>query len=212
MKKLHKRKGFTLVELLVVIAIIGVIAAIIIPTMLGYVTRARVSNVNSAAGKIRDNVSYFLTQADADGYGMFMSRTAICDISITIEDGTWKVTTGNKDVFCKIYDTQWTGSGEADKDTDFRSSKCAEVRLAGHLRDAFSDLVDAHIEMRLVGGNCTALYYVNGQTTAVDDFPAFGDHKGWAVDDYIWNGKDQGVMENGAVVGTSPVILLDRSL
>jgi len=35
------KKGFTLVELVVVIAIIGVLAAILVPTMMSYIRKAQ---------------------------------------------------------------------------------------------------------------------------------------------------------------------------
>lgn len=42
-------KGFTLVELIVVIAIIGVLAGILIPSMLGFVRKAKFASVNASA-------------------------------------------------------------------------------------------------------------------------------------------------------------------
>lgn len=52
MKKSTNKKGFTLVELIVVIAIIGVLAAILVPSMMGYVKSSKISSANSSAKSV----------------------------------------------------------------------------------------------------------------------------------------------------------------
>lgn len=44
-----KKRGFTLVELIVTIAIFAVIAAILVPTLLGFTQSARITSANRTA-------------------------------------------------------------------------------------------------------------------------------------------------------------------
>ena len=62
------QKGFTLVELVVVIAIIGVLAAILVPSMLNYVKKSRLKTANSNAKTAYNAVAELLADAETAGY------------------------------------------------------------------------------------------------------------------------------------------------
>ena len=65
-----KMKGFTLIELIVVIAIIGVLAAILVPSMMGYVGKSKLATANSNAKLLFTNSATYVSDCEVKGYAL----------------------------------------------------------------------------------------------------------------------------------------------
>lgn len=143
------KKGFTLIELIVVIAIIGVLAAILVPTMLGYVRKSKISSANSAASSVYKAINSALTELDEEGIDV---------------GGLWILTYTNAG---GTTDT-WSAAGDP---VDETISTVVNGKFKTKVANFFADITkEKSVKAALKGGSCVALA-CNADSTYTGTYP-----------------------------------------
>ncbi|MBO5319939.1 MAG: prepilin-type N-terminal cleavage/methylation domain-containing protein [Ruminococcus sp.] len=130
------KKGFTLIELIVVIAIIGVLAAILIPALLGYVKKSKVTAANSSAASLYNAINTVLTELDEEG----VDTGEIKGLSYTKNSKSVTVSKSNA-----------APAGSADKDPD------SGEEVYKSLKEYFNDVDKLNFQANCEGGTCVAV-------------------------------------------------------
>ena len=130
------KKGFTLIELIVVIAIIGVLAAILVPTMLGYVKKSKISSANSSASSVYKAINSALTELDEEGVDV---------------GGLWIL--------------QWDGSKWSADDNDISTNIGDGKRFDTKVSNFFADITKINdAKCALKSGACVAIAVASDST------------------------------------------------
>ena len=214
-RHLHKKKGFTIVELVVVMAVIGVLAAILVPVLLGVTIRANIGSANSTASEIKKQIGYFLTMTDADHKNyMLMSDGCREAFTFTVKDGNWHIDAAQNPSAFSPDTVTWGNAADVDEITTTTSSQYGEELLGMYLKNCFPELRNGVIRANCIKGVCVSVWYTPDTTdiSDINDVPQFGTTAAWVDDNgdeitkYRWDGTTAGVSADGYIIGTAPML------
>ncbi len=209
-QKLKAKKGFTLVELIVVIAIIGVLAAILIPVMLGYVTDSRVTSADSTASTLKDAFNTFITAKDKLDASIKRTTTAEEFTLTNATNGSTDATTSTAKFTFKFYDTTSATSILSKKAQSTDSGAAWLADFAKQIENDYNfDKVTA--KFVVLNGQCIGVsYYAGTGTDVLKALPGKADFTK-AEPDFKWSEKPGVVSDtssalDGEIIGTNPKI------
>lgn len=112
--KNSNKKGFTLVELVVVIAIIGVLAAILVPSMMGYVKKSRLKTANGNAKTAYNAIAEIDASMETQGTPIDWSKfTAIVDYDCKSDTTATSASAAADQIKHELYKALSTNGNEA---------------------------------------------------------------------------------------------------
>lgn len=197
--KAASKKGFTLIELVVVVAIIGVLAGLLVPTMLDAVTNSRIASAQQTAKVIRDRSAEFFTKMDTQ---MHTHVGEVQKVVITVDNGTWSMTGGSAADWVDGVNHWNTLPGVSDPGNDPRQN----TELLSSLAVSAQSIGTAYIEMYVEYAHVVGVTVIEGASAPAGTMPAAQD---FADRTFGYGGGDRaGRMQDGTVIGTAPILSL----
>lgn len=159
------------------------------------------------AFSFKDRLTEWVTRGDA--MRVSPKENVFTLVSVSVTDGVWKAEVSNPDAFDQYNNVKVMASGaengtKAGKHTDTDNrTEALEILLANEN----TDLDNAYMKAALYNGRVKSVYFVNGSTSPIQELDDnIGDQAEWIDSSYPWSGKVSGMLSDGTIVGTAPMI------
>ncbi len=165
----------------------------------------KAKSLNKTADSIRNEIDSFLLKAALSGYGMTAGGegTFLC---IYIDEGVWTVMLDDTECFVYNEEMEWFGYGEADSTTEKADAEDPDTLLALAFATKFPDIKNGSAGAWIEGGSCKAAYFTEDTTAGDGQMDYLLGEGGWLEKYCEWDGYNQGMSDEGNIVGTSPVL------
>ncbi len=203
LQKLKAKKGFTLVELIVVIAIIGVLAAILIPTMIGYVKSANITSADQTAASIRNTVTNTISSMETKGCTLKGSGVVYITSIANTDGASATFTISGTPAAAGGADATATAVTVSGKKSNGANWQMTDMQAAWKeaLEKDLKEIKAGTANIVIKNGVCTQVAYSSANINSLGEIKP---------ENFAATGNEDGVI-SGDIVGTNPKVTKDAA-